>query len=430
MAVGLPIVLLVAAMLCGVPIVFALLGAGIFGIWMVAGDLDMVIGLLKISPYRNAAHYTLLTVPMFILMAYMTSLSGMAQDLFDAVSDWLSHLKGGLAAATVAVCAIFGAMSGSSAATATVMSTVAISNMRRLGYSDVLGSGTVAVGATTSILIPPSITMVVYGIATETSIGRLLLAGVLPGILLALLITLVIFIWVRLNPALAPETRAVPLSRKLAGLRKVGAPLVLIITLIVLLYAGVATPTELSALGALAATLLALATRRLTRQTFVAALLATARSTAMVFMILLGALVFGLFLTLSQAPQHIVATIADMNLNRWVVIIAIVVIYFVISMFMDELPLLLITLPVVFPLVMSLGFDPVWFGVVCMLMVAMGMIFRPVGLLAFVVSATARVDIVTVYRGTTVLLLPIIATMILVMIFPEIALWLPSSMRR
>lgn len=429
MSVGLPIVLLVLAMLAGVPVVFALIGAGVAGIWMLTGDLDMVIGLLKVSPYRNAAHYTLLTVPMFILMAYMTSLSGMAQDLFDAVADWLSHLKGGLAAATVVACAIFGAMSGSSAATATVMSTVAMPNMQRLGYSDVLSSSTVAVGATLSILIPPSITMVVYGIATETSIGKLLLAGVLPGLLLALLLTISIFVWVRFNPALAPEAHPVPLKKRLRSLRKVWSTVLLITTLMLLLYTGIATPTELAALGALAATLMALFAGRLTWSNFIGALLATGRSTAMVFMILLGALIFGLFLTLSQVPQNIVATIADMNLNRWLVIAAIVVIYFVISMFMDELPLLLITLPVVFPLVMSLGFDPVWFGVVCMLMVAMGMIFPPVGLLVFVVSATAKVNIVTVFRGTAVLLIPIILAMVLLMIFPQIALWLPSNMR-
>lgn len=429
MSVGLPILLMLGAMLAGVPIVFALLGAGLFGIWMITGSLDMVIGLLQVSPYRNAAHYTLLTVPMFILMAYMTSLSGMAQDLFDAVSDWLSHRKGGLAAATVVASSIFGAMSGSSAATATVMSTVAMPNMRRHGYSDMLGSSAVAVGATLSILIPPSITMVVYGIATETSIGRLLLAGIVPGILLAFLLTMAIFIWVRVSPALAPDTEGVSFAKRVASLKKVWATVLLIVTLLTLLYAGVATPTEIAAAGAFAATLMALIAGRLNRANFLEALLATGRTTAMVFMILLGATIFGLFLTLSQVPQHLVAGISAMELNRWAVIAAIVVVYFVISMFMDELPLLLITLPVVFPLVMSLGFDPVWFGVVCMLMVAMGMIFPPVGLLVFIVSATANVNVMTVFRGTAVLLLPIILTMILLMVFPQIALWLPSSMR-
>ncbi len=427
--IAVPLAVMILTLMLGAPILFAMLGAGFIGIWLITGDVEIAFGILKITPYRTAANYTLMAVPMFILMAFMTSLSGMAQDLFDAVADWLSHIKGGLAAATVIACAIFGAMSGSSAASATVMSSIAIPNMRRLGYSDVLAAGAVAVGSTLDILIPPSIAMVVYGIATETSIGKLLMAGVMPGIVLAILLTISILVWVRINPALAPETRYVPWKQRMRSLRKVWLSLALITSLIFLLYAGIVTPTELAALGALAAALIALLLGRLNWANGIAALKATARSTAMIFMILIGAHVLGVFLTMSQIPQTLVSSVSAMDLNRWVVIVAVVVIYFVLSMFMDELPLLLITLPFVFPLIRSLGFDPVWFGVVCMLMIAMGLIFPPVGLLAFIVSASGKVDLVTVYKGCTVLLLPIILTLILIMIFPQIALWLPSIMR-
>lgn len=429
LTVVLPLLLMLGALLIGVPILFAMLGAGFIGIWLVTGDPVVAFGILKISPYRTAANYPLLAVPMFILMAYMTSLSGMAQDLYDAVADWLSHLKGGLAAATVVACAVFGAMSGSSAASATVMSSIAVPNMRRLGYSDVLAAGAVAVGSTLTILIPPSITMVVYGIATETSIGKLLMAGIVPGLLLAVLLTIAILVWVRINPALAPETRQVSWPERWRSLRRVWLSGALIVLLLVALYAGVVTATELASLGALAATLIALALRKLTWRNTIDALLATARSTAMIFMILIGAHVLGVFLTMSQIPQALVAAVVALELNRWLVVVGVVVIYFVLSMFMDELPLLLITLPFVFPVITHLGFDPVWFGVVCMMMVSMGLIFPPVGLLAFIVSAAAKVDLATVYRGCIVLLLPLIATLALIMIFPQIALWLPSLMR-
>ena len=427
--IGIPLAIMIVTLLLGAPILFSMLGAGFVGIWLITGDIEVAFGILKITPYRTAANYTLMAVPMFILMAFMTSLSGMAQDLFDAVSDWLSHLKGGLAAATVIACAIFGAMSGSSAASATVMSSIAIPNMRRLGYSDMLSAGAVAVGSTLDILIPPSIAMVVYGIATETSIGKLLMAGVMPGIVLAILLTASILIWVRINPSLAPETRYVPWKQRMKSLRKVWLSVALISSLIFMLYAGVVTPTELAALGALAAALIALVLGKLNWKNGIGALMATARSSAMIFMILIGAHVLGVFLTMSQIPQTLVSSVSAMDLNRWVVIAAVVVLYFVLSMFMDELPLLLITLPFVFPLVRSLGFDPVWFGVVCMLMVAMGLIFPPVGLLAFIVSTSGKVDLVTVYRGCTVLLRPIILTLVRIMIFPQIALWLPSVMR-
>jgi tripartite ATP-independent transporter DctM subunit len=320
-------------------------------------------------------------------------------------------------------------MSGASLAAAAVMSSIAMPEMRRHGYSDELAAGAIGVGATLDILIPPSVGMVIYGIMTQTSIGKLLIAGVVPGIIVGALLILAILIWVKISPSHAPQTYVVPTAERWASLGRIWPSLLLIILVVALLYAGVATPTEVGALGAFLSAVIGVALGRLTWGGAVEALQQTIKTSAMIFMILIGATIFGYYMALSQIPQHVVAVVTDMNLNRWVVITGIVVAYFVVSMFMDELPLLLLTLQLTFPLVISLGFDAVWFGVLSMLMVAMGLVFPPVGMIAFVVSANANVSLVKVYTGTSILMLALILTTVLIIVFPQIVLWLPSTMR-
>ncbi len=429
MASTLPVLLLLFMLLFGVPIAVALAGAGMVGIWLVTGDVTRVLGILSLAPYSSVADYALSTIPMFILMAYLSASSGLARDLYAAAAAWLSHIRGGLAIATVFACGIFGAMSGASVAAASVMSKIAMPEMRRHGYSEELGAGAIGVGATLDILIPPSIAMVIYGIATQTSIGKLLIAGIVPGILVGVLLAVMIYVWVRVSPQHAPTTYRVSGPERWASLGRVWPSLLLIFIVLVLLYTGIATPTEVGALGALMAVLIGAAFGRLTVPDTIGALKSTIRTSAMIFLILIGATVFGYYMTLSRIPQSVVALVTEMDLNRWVVMIGIVVVYFVISMFMDEIPLLLLTLQLTFPLITALGFDPVWFGVVSMLMVAMGLVFPPVGLIAFVVSATAGVDLMKVYKGTSILMMAIVVTTALVMVFPQIALWLPATMR-
>ena len=426
--IALPLIGLIVTLLLGVPIAFALAGTGIFGIWLVKGDWGIVLEVLKNS-LLFVGDYNLTTIPMFILMAFFSSSSGLARDLFTAASNWLSNIRGGLAIATVFACGIFGAMSGASVAAAAVMAPLAMTNMRRLGYSEVLAAGSVSVGATLDILIPPSVPMVIYGLATQTSIGRLLVAGVIPGIILGILLTLCILVWVTINPSHAPKTVRVPLPERWRSLWKIWPSLLLILIVLLLLYSGVATPTEVGALGAFMAALIGVVMRRLTWHGALHALRETIRTSTMIFLIMIGANIFGSFMTLSRVPNHVVEAVMAMNLNRWVIVIGITVAYFVISMVMDEIPLLLITLPLTFPLVTSVGFDPIWFGVLSIMMVAMGLVFPPVGMIAFVVSATANVDLVTVYRGTSIMIIAIFIATALVMIFPELALWLPTTMR-
>jgi len=429
MAATLPLVVLLLMLLFGVPIAVALAGSGMLGIYLVTGDFTKVLGILSLAPFSTVADYALTTIPMFILMAYFSASSGLARDLYAAASAWLSHIKGGLAIATVFACGIFGAMSGASVAAASVMSKIAMPEMRRHGYSDELAAGAIGVGATLDILIPPSIAMVIYGIATQTSIGKLLIAGVVPGIVVGILLAAMIYLWVVVSPRHAPETFRVPAKERWVSLVRVWPSLLLILSVLFLLYTGIATPSEVGALGALLAAVIGAAFGRLTWAETVEALKSTIRTSAMIFLILIGATVFGYYMTLSRIPQEVVAAVTEMDLNRWVVIVGIVVAYFVISMFMDEIPLLLLTLQLTFPLITSLGFDPVWFGVLSMMMVAMGLVFPPVGLIAFVVSATAGVDLVKVYKGTSILMLSLVVTTVLLLIFPQIALWLPATMR-
>jgi tripartite ATP-independent transporter DctM subunit len=429
MIVGLPFVTLLLLLILGIPIAFSLAGAGILGIWLVKGDWNIVMVFLRTVPVNAVANYDLTTIPMFLLMAYFSSSSGLAKDLYTAASNWLSQLRGGLAIATVFACGIFGAMSGASVAAAAVMSNIAMPNMRRFGYSEELAAGSIGVGATLDILIPPSVPMVIYGIATQTSIGQLLVAGVVPGIVLGILLALCIVIWVSISPSHAPKTESVPWGERWRSIGRIWPSLLLIAIVLALLYSGVATPTEVGAVGSFMAAGIGVAMGRLTWTGAIEAMKETIKTSAMIFLILIGANIFGYYMTLSQIPQEVVEHVTAMQLNRWIIVIGVTVVYFVISMFMDEIPLLLLTLPLSFPLVTAVGFDPVWFGVLSILMVAMGLVFPPVGMIAFVVSATARVDLMKVYKGTSVLIVAIFMTTALVMIFPELALWLPRTMR-
>jgi tripartite ATP-independent transporter DctM subunit len=422
----LPFAVLVLLFVIGVPIAFSMAGAGMLGIYLLTGDWLTAAGLLA---YRTAADFVLVTIPMFILMAYFTAAGGIARDLYTAAASFVGHWRGGLATASVFACGVFGALSGASVAAAAVITPIAMPNMRRFGYSDVLAAGALGVGATLDALIPPSVGMVLYAVITETSVGKLLIAGILPGIVLGILLAITIWVWVTINPTLAPSIPRVGWAQRWTSLRAVWPSSVLIFVVLYIMYSGIATPTEAGAFGALASALLGLATRRLSLLGALGAIKSTVRATAMIFLIIIGAKIFGHFLALSEIPKLAVDAVQAMELNRWVVVIAVAVGYFVISMFMDEGPLLLISLPVTFPLVMSMGFDPVWFGVYSILLACMGLVFPPVGLVSFVVSSTGHVELEKVFRGTSIMLIALIATTVLIMIFPQLALFLPSRMR-
>lgn len=424
-----PFALMVVLLLIGFPIAFSLATTGLLGVYLISNDINIVLGVIGMVTYSSVANYVLTTLPMFILMAYLASSGGLAEDLFQAASDWLGHLRGGLAIGTCVAVGIFGAMSGVSLAAATVMTQVALPRMRRVGYSQELSAGVVGVGATTDVLIPPSVGMVIYGVATETSIGKLLLAGVIPGIMVLIFLAAIILIWSFVRPQDAPCSERAPFSARFKSLWRIWPTLCLIFIVLGLLYTGICTPTEVGALGAFFAALFGALFGKLKWDGIMQAIKMTIRSTAMIFMILIGAFIFSSFMTLSGVPQQVLHFAEGLAVNRWWIILGIIVAYFVISMFMDELPLLLITLQLTFPLILSLKFDPVWFGVMSMLMTMMGLVFPPVGMVCFVVSATSKIELHKVFVGTSILMIAIILTTISLCIWPDIALWLVSTMK-
>lgn len=424
--IAIPILLLVGLMLSGLPVAFSLGISGLVGCWMVTGDIDLASAFLGLVPLAAARESSILALPLFLLMAYVSSRSRLADDLYRAATAWLSGLRGGLAFATVVAGGAMGAMSGTTTAAASALSGITVRNQIRAGYSREMSSATAAVSATSALLIPPSILMVIYGTQTQTSVGDLLIAGIIPGILLAFLVAVTLRVWIAVRPDSAPEPSPTPWGERLRLTLAIWPSLLIMVAVFAALYGGFMTPTEVAGLGALLTLAVALGLRRLDVASLMKASMQTVQATSMILMILIGGMIFARYLSLTRLPQELAGNVVDADLNRWLVIALIIIGYFVMSMFMDELPLVILTLPITFPIITELGFDGVWFGVITCFMVIMGLIFPPVGMIVFIVSATTGVRSSTIFKGTAVLLVPVILTTILVVVFPDLALWLPS----
>lgn len=421
-----PLALLIVLILAGLPVAYSLGISGIVGSWMIAGDIAIAKSFLGLVPLETVADFVILALPMFLLIAYLASVSRLADDLYQAATAWLSGVRGGLALSTVVAGAAMGALSGTTTAAASGLSGISVRNQVRAGYSTALASGTAALSATTAVLIPPSILMIIYGTMTETSVGALLTAGLVPGVLLAVMIGLTIRTWIGVNPSAAPRPFKTSWPERAKLTVRVWPSVLIVLLIFGALYSGLMTPTEIAGLGALITALMAAVLGRLKWGRLWEASIQAVQATAMIMMIVIGGTLFARYLSLTRLPQDLAANVVEADLNRWLVIAIIIASYFVLSMFMDELPLLILTLPVTFPIITDLGFDPIWFGVISCLMVIMGLVFPPVGVVVFVVSAATGVRTGTVFRGTTILIVPVFLTTILVVIFPGIALWLPG----
>lgn len=423
----LPLVLMLILIAIGLPVAFAMGIMGIVGITMIGG-FDSITGILATAPFRSAAHYSLTTVPLFILMAGFITNSNVTRDVFQAAYKWLGHLPGGVAVATVFANAGFGAMCGSSTASAASMSSFIAPEMRELKYRDDMTAGSLAVAGTLACLIPPSVPMIIYGTATETSVGKLLIAGLLPGIMATILLAMGVMIWAKVDKGVAPEIKPFSWQERFESLKAIFPILGLFLIVLGSIYSGFATPTESAAVGASGALLLGLAMKRLDWVGIKAAILSTLKSTGTIFIIIIGATIFGYYLTMSQIPQKMLTFIASMDVSRWLVMLMIIGLYMLLGCIMDQIAILLLTLPMVFPMVVSLGFDPIWFGVIIVVLVEIGLVTPPVGLNVFIVSSIGKIPLGTAFRGSAILLLPCIVALILLMIFPQIALYLPNKM--
>lgn len=410
------------------PVAFAMLIVGFGGYWFLEG-LRSAGGVLLTESYSAVSSYSLIVVPMFVLLGNVSSAAGFSRGLYDAAFAWVGRFRGGLASASVLGCAVFAAVSGSSVATAVTVGKVALPEMKRLGYAPGLSTGAIAAGGTLGFLIPPSTGFVLYAILTEESVGRLFMAGVVPGLLLTGLFILTIWIVSLLDPAAGPRGEPVPFAERFRVLMD-AAPLLLVILLSIGgIYVGAFTPVEASAVGAALVILLAIIRRRLSWAAFREAVVSTLSTSAMLYTVVIGANVLNPFLAITRIPAAIGEGLGTLGLGAYGTLAVIILAYIVLGMFMDGLSMLVITVPIVFPIITALGFDPIWFGVVAVIVIEMGMITPPVGLNVFVVRSVAGdVPLTTIFRGVFPFLIAMIVGLLLIIAFPGIALLLPDTM--
>lgn len=423
MEILIPIVLLVGLLLLGVPVAFSMAFSGVIGIAMVTTP-EVAFAMLQTGPYREAATYVLITIPMFILMAELITKGKLANDIFSALTIWSGRLPGGAVIATIFASAGLGAICGSSAAAASTMGRVAIPELKRLGYSPHFSVGSVAVAGTLAIMIPPSTGLILYAIMSGTSIGGMLLAGILPGILTAVAYAVVAFFLSRRAIARGEAQRgdAYPFMKKLRAVSTLWPFAILIIAVLVGIYTGAVSAIEASALGAAVALLILIVLRRITRAEFVDAVAGTARLSSMIFMIIIGAALFGHFLTVAKVPSMLVDALVGAGWADWLILAAILFAVFLMGFFMDQIAILSLALPLVFPVVVELGYDPIWFGILFVALAEIGLVTPPMGLNVFVAAAAGGETVETGFRGVWPYVAMQLVVLALLIAFPQISL--------
>ena len=381
-------------------------------------------------PFELASAYSLSVVPLFILMGAVASRAGMSRELFDAANAVFSGFRGALSNATIGACAAFGAICGSSIATAATFSKVAIPEMRRHGYDDGLAAGCVASAGTLGILIPPSVILAIYALVAEQSLSKLFAAALFPGLLLAALYVLVVVIIARVRPAWAPKVAAMPVGERLRATRHMWKLAVLFFLAVVGIYLGWFSPTEAAAVAAFAAIVIGFATGTLSVDGLADALVETVYSTAMLFFIIVGAFIFSRFVVLTRLPNELAAWVQAAGIGPFLIVLCVIALYFILGTFLEEVSTILITVPVVLPLMTSIGYDGIWFGIFVTVMATIGLITPPVGLTVFVIQAQNRdIPAARIYRGTLPFLAADFVLVGLLIAFPSLALWLPSVLK-
>jgi tripartite ATP-independent transporter DctM subunit len=385
--------------------------------------------LIGQTSMRTVTDYTFGVIPMFMLMGAFVSVSGVSRELFRAANAFIGHMRGGLGVATVVACGGFAAICGSSVATAATFSSVAYPEMRRFGYPQSFATGVIAAGGTLGAMLPPSTVLAVYAILTQQDIGKLFMAGIIPGILAMLMYVLTIVIIVRVRPDWLPRGEQKTWPERLDGLKDVWAPVLLFVFVIGGLYGGFFTPTEAGGVGATGAFLLGVLRGKLDRAGTLTALLSATRTAAAVFTVLIGALIFGYFLTVTQVPQNLTAFLSDLGLGRYGVLALIMVMYLILGCLMDAMAMIILTVPIVFPIIVQLGFDPIWFGIIIVMTVELGLIHPPVGMNVFVIKSVVHdVSFMTIFKGVIPFVLTDLLRLVILIAFPIIALWLPERM--
>ncbi len=421
-------VVLFVLMLLRVPVGMAMGLVGVVGYSYIAGT-GPALKLVGQTSMRTVTDYTFGVIPMFMLMGAFVSVSGVSRELFRAANAFIGHLRGGLGVATVLACGGFAAICGSSVATAATFSTVAYPEMRRFGYPQSFSAGVIAAGGTLGAMLPPSTVLAVYAILTQQDIGKLFMAGIVPGLLAMGMYVITIMLIVFFRPDWLPAGEKQNLSQRLNGLKDVWAPLVLFLFVIGGLYGGFFTPTEAGSVGASGAFLLGVLRGKLDKAGIREALLSATRTSAAVFTVLIGALLFGYFLTITQTPQKLTEILTGLGIGRYGVLGLIMVMYLLLGCLMDAMAMIILTVPIIYPVIIQLGFDPIWFGIIIVMTVELGLIHPPVGMNVFVIKSVVKeVSFLTIFKGVIPFVITDILRLMILIAFPIIALWLPNRL--
>ena len=426
-AVGIGFMLLL--MFLGCPVAYSMGLTGVLGMWYLVGT-DTVMGVIKMGVYDSIATFLFCTVPFFVLMGILCAKAGIGQKLYEAGHKWFGQLPGGLAVGTVVACGFFAAVTGDTVSGAATMGSVSLPEMKRYKYQDSLATGSVAAGGTLGVLIPPSLGFILYALVTQESVGKLFIAGILPGILLVIMFSISIIIRCKLDPALGPKGPKASFGEKIASIGHIWPVLFLFALVMGGIYTGLFTSIEAGGVGAVGALLLALKSKGFGRRQFFDALLTTVQLTAMVTAIMVGVSLLGYFVILTGIPTLLANFVSELNASRYVILTVIVIFYLILGMLMNIMPMILLTLPILFPTIKALGFDPIWFGVIMVILVELGCITPPVGMNVFVVAGIAKdVPMRTIFRGIFPFVIVELLLVVLLVIFPEIALLLPNAMK-
>ena len=410
----------------GVNVGLSMFLVGFFG-YALATNINAAYGVLRTTPISQAGNYALSVIPLFIIMGNFAFASGMSAGLYNAANKWLSRLPGGLACASVGACAAFGAICGSTAATAATMGVVSIPEMRKYGYADDLATGSVSAGGALGIMIPPSAIFIVYGISAEQSIGKLFAAGILPGILIALLYMATIVILVKRKPEIASAPRSYTWKERFKSFTGLIDVVILFVGVFFLMFSGIFTVTESAAAGAFLAMIICLVKGKLTWKSFKKTMSDSIKTTAMTYLLIIGAMVFGAFLAISRLPMAVANLVTSLEISRYVIFAAIIVIYAILGCLMDSLAMIMLTVPIFLPIITTLGFNPIWFGVVIVAVVMLGVITPPVGLNCYVISGiTKDVPLSKIFKGSLPFAIALLISIAIITAVPQIALFLPN----
>lgn len=428
MTMALVLLILVLLLIVGVPVAISMAVSGAFGLYMFGG-LPILTGILRTAPMSSTSSYEIITVPMFILMAEFVIISGIANDLFRAGEVWVGRVRGGVAMATVLAGAGFAAISGSSTAAAATLASTSIPEMVKQGYEPKLAGGVVAISGTLAMIIPPSIALILYGVIADISISALFIGAVIPGLIVCLSIILTVVALVNIWPDSAPKGKSYSFKEKFQSLTRIGPVVVLFLAVIGSIYSGLATPTEASGVGAFIAMLLAIKERRLTRRALFFALRKTAHTTSMILLIILAAHIFGYYFTIERVTNDLITWVGQLDMSPLAIMGIILLGYVILGFFMDQVAILILTVPVVLPLVVSLGFDPVWFGVIVVVTAEVGMVTPPLGMNVFVVARYTKMPLNELFVGVMPHVWVHLLVIALLAVFPQLILWLPSTMQ-